>query len=150
MFRVAYVHGPFRPFYGKGMSTLKTVLTIQTHCLLVLSSIIMLRPVFLPINANRFEAKTCVTNPRILRELFMVILPVTNVMLWQNSYTRAIIRCDHCQWCFYIFKRLNRNMTTIGNCALTGIKFASVTLCWWSNMLIPFLKLEICSRKCPW
>ena len=43
-----------------------------TQCLLVLSVIILLRSVFLPINAHISGAMTCTTNQRVLRELFML------------------------------------------------------------------------------
>ena len=118
-FSVTRVRWHQRPTYGKRISSLNMVLTTTTQCLPVLSSIIMLRSVFLPINANRCGPMTCTTNYRVLRELFMIILPV---VLWQNSYKRIILKCNHCQWCFHTKERIT---TTIENYALNGIKYAS-------------------------
>ena len=80
----------------------------------------MLRSVIVAISANRCGAMAFTTNHRVLRKLVMVILPV---VLWQNSYKRVILRCNHCQWCFHTWKRFKREMTIIENCALNGVYF---------------------------
>ena len=48
-----------RPTYGKRNSSLKTVLTATMQYSLVLSAIIILRSVFLPVNANKYGTITC-------------------------------------------------------------------------------------------